>query len=144
VSIVYTGGTFDLFHAGHVQFLRRCAGIAGDGGRVIVALNNDEFISRYKGKPPAISYVDRETVLAACRYVYAVIPNWGDEDSRPAIDLVKPDVIAIGDDWRGRDYFAQMGFDQDWLDERWISLVYVPYSYASEGLPSSGIRRKLR
>ena len=45
---VYTGGTFDLFHSGHVQFLRRCA----DLGRVVVSLNTDEFVKSYKPYPP--------------------------------------------------------------------------------------------
>ena len=45
---VYTGGTFDLLHAGHVKFLRRCA----EFGRVVVALNTDEFVEQYKGRKP--------------------------------------------------------------------------------------------
>jgi len=51
MGLIYTGGTFDLFHAGHVEFLRRCS----DLGRVLVSLNTDEFIEEYKGKPPVIS-----------------------------------------------------------------------------------------
>ena len=31
-QIVYTGGTFDLFHSGHVNFLGECRKIAGEGG----------------------------------------------------------------------------------------------------------------
>jgi hypothetical protein len=42
--------------------------------------------------------------------------------------IVKPDYIIIGSDWARRDYYAQMGFDQDWLDERNIGLIYVPYT----------------
>ena len=37
---VYTGGTFDLYHAGHARFLARCAEL----GSVVVSLNTDEFI----------------------------------------------------------------------------------------------------
>jgi len=50
--IVYTGGTFDLFHANHVRFLRRCAEL----GSVTVSLNTDEFIQAYKGRPPVVPY----------------------------------------------------------------------------------------
>jgi len=51
--VVYTGGTFDLFHAGHSRFLARCAQL----GDVVVSLNTDEFIEEYKGKPPIISFI---------------------------------------------------------------------------------------
>jgi cytidyltransferase-like protein len=49
---VYTGGTFDLFHAGHVKFLKRCQEIAGIAGGVTVSLNTDEFIYEYKKVKP--------------------------------------------------------------------------------------------
>ena len=121
---IYTGGTFDLFHSGHVNFLSKCAEL----GEVVVALNTDEFIAGYKGKPPVCSFSERLAVLEACVWVDRVIPNYAGADSRPAIESVRPDIIAIGTDWARRDYHGQMGFDQDWLDERDISLIYIPYT----------------
>jgi glycerol-3-phosphate cytidylyltransferase-like family protein len=105
------------------MFLKRCAEL----GSVTVSLNTDEFIQSYKGKPPVIPYEERAAVLLSCRYVSAVVPNMGGHDSRVAIELVKPDIIVVGSDWARRDYYAQMGFDQDWLDERGIAMCYVPY-----------------
>lgn len=134
---IYTGGTFDLFHAGHVEFLRRCAEL----GSVTVSLNEDEFIEKYKGKRPVISYQERETVLLGCRWVDSVVPNVGGVDSRISIDLCSPDLIVIGSDWARRDYYAQMGFDQDWLDERGIGLCYIPYT---QGISSTAIKERLR
>jgi glycerol-3-phosphate cytidylyltransferase len=137
MKIGFTCSCFDLFHAGHVEFLRRCAEL----GSVTVSLNTDEFIQDYKGKPPVISYEERATVLLGCRYVSAVVPNLGGSDSRTAIDLVKPDIIVIGSDWARRDYYAQMGFDQDWLDERGIAMCYVPYG---KGISSTQIKERMR
>lgn len=134
---LYTGGTFDLLHAGHTSFLRRCAEISDS---VVVSLNTDEFIEKYKGKPPVISYADRRDVLLACRYVDDVIPNTGGADSKPAIESVMPDIIAIGTDWARRDYYAQMGFDQDWLDDRGIALIYIPYT---QGISSTAIKERM-
>ena len=134
---VYTGGTFDLFHAGHTAFLKRCAEL----GTVTVALNTDEFIEAYKGKPPVISYAERAAVLLGCRWVDAVVPNVGGLDSRPSIELVDPDLIVIGSDWARRDYYKQMMFDQDWLDARSIGLCYIPYT---KGISSTEIKKRMR
>jgi glycerol-3-phosphate cytidylyltransferase len=137
---VYTGGTFDLFHIGHVRLLERCRELARESGMVIVSLNTDEFIEEYKGKPPIISYQDRAEVLLSCRYVDKVIPNFGNEDSKPAIIEASPDIIAIGSDWARKDYYKQMQFTQDWLDKLNISLIYIPYT---TGTSSTEIKARL-
>jgi glycerol-3-phosphate cytidylyltransferase len=134
---VYTGGTFDLFHSGHVSFLKRCSQI----GSVTVALNTDEFITKYKGKPPVVSYSEREAVLMACRYVDAVVPNTGGKDSTIAIEAVDPDIIIVGSDWARKDYHAQMGFDQDWLDDRFIGLAYIPYT---KGISTTDLKKRIK
>jgi len=134
---VYTGGTFDLPHSGHVSFLRKCAQL----GKVIVALNTDEFIEHYKGKPPVMSYQERRAVLEEFRCVSRVIPNTWGADSKPTIEKVLPDIIAIGSDWARKDYYKQMQFDQDYLDENGISLIYIPYT---QGISSTEIKRRLK
>lgn len=136
MGLVYTGGTFDLFHAGHVEFLRRCSEL----GSVVVSLNTDEFIEEYKGKPPVISYADRRDVLLACRYVDDVVPNTGGPDSRIAIQSVMPKLVVIGSDWARKDYYTQMAFDQDWLDDRGIGLCYIPYT---QGISSTAIKERM-
>ncbi len=133
---VYTGGTFDLFHRGHANFLQRCKEI----GEVTVALNTDEFIWEYKNKMPIMTYTEREEVLMACRYVDRVIPNFGGANSKPSIELIQPDIIIIGSDWARKDYYAQMQFDQDWLDERGIALCYIPYT---DGISSTKVKGRL-
>jgi glycerol-3-phosphate cytidylyltransferase len=124
--IVYTGGTFDLFHKGHVNLLKWCKSM---GDKVVVSLNTDEFILEYKGKAPIISYEDRARVLMSCKYVDEVVPNYGGTDSKISISLVMPDIIVIGSDWAKKDYYSQMGFDQEWLDKMGIGLCYVPYTW---------------
>jgi glycerol-3-phosphate cytidylyltransferase len=140
VGVVYTGGTFDLFHAGHVAFLRSCKRIAGQDGRVVVSLNTDEFIAAYKGKPPIMSYGERKAVLMACKYVDAVVSNYGGSDSKPSIWDVQPDFIVIGDDWARKDYYAQMRFTQYWLDNNNFQLIYVPYTV---GVSSTDIKARI-
>jgi len=122
--ILYTGGTYDLFHYGHVNFLQHCAKISDE---VVVSLNTDEFVAEFK-RPPIMSYSERERSLLGCQYVDRVIPNSGGSDSKPAILTVNPDIIAIGDDWAKKDYMAQMGFTREWLTENDILLIYLPYT----------------
>lgn len=137
---VYTGGTFDLFHSGHVNFLRQCKKIAGKNGKVIVSLNTDEFINEFKKKPPVYSYGEREALLNACKYVDLVAPNIGGADSKITISKYWPDFIVIGSDWAAKDYYAQMGFTQQWLDKNSIILIYIPYT---EGISTTELKRRI-
>ena len=140
MAIVYTGGTFDLFHSGHVNLLRQCKDIATNEGSVVVSLNTDEFILEYKGKKPICSYDERAEVLQACRYVDQVIPNVGGADSKTAILQVMPDYIVIGSDWETRDYYAQMQFSREWLVEKDIILKYVPYT---ENISTTDLKQRV-
>ena len=138
IKKVYTGGTFDLFHRGHVNFLRQCREI---GNYVVVSLNTDDFIERYKGKTPIMNYDERKEVLLSCRYVDEVIPNTDGEDSKPAILTIQPKFVIIGSDWAKKDYYKQMNFTQKWLDDNNIILVYLPYT---ENISTTLIKEKLR
>jgi glycerol-3-phosphate cytidylyltransferase len=124
--IVYTGGTFDLFHYGHVNFLKRCA----EYGEVVVALNTDAFIQEFKKITPSDKYSKRLFNLQNCRYVTKVVQNFGGQDSKPAIELVSPNLIAIGSDWLKKDYLSQMSLTEEWLNEREIALLYLPYTWS--------------
>lgn len=138
---VLTLGTFDMFHAGHVNLLRRCRDLAGLLGNVTVGLNTDDFVERYKHRAPVIGFADREAVLYACRYVDDVMAN--DQPGGSAWRLIEsaaPDVIVVGDDWLDRDYLGQLGVEADDLDEREIRVMFVPYT---KGISSSAIRAAL-
>lgn len=131
--IVYTGGTFDLLHVGHVELLTVCRELAGPSGRVVVGLNRDAFVERYKGRPPVQPYELRAAALRESGLVDLVVCNVDDEDSRTALDVVRPDVLAIGDDWLDPDadepearYWDQLGIDGEWLRVRRLHVVYVP------------------
>ena len=139
-QIVYTGGTFDLLHSGHIRFLKACRKLAGDDGRVVVALNTDAFIQAYKGSSPIMSFDERKAVLLGCRYVDQVIANIGGADSKPSIEQVMPDYVVIGDDWARKDYYAQMQFTRAWLDALEIQLVYVPYT---PGISTTELKQRI-
>ena len=134
--VLYTGGTFDLLHYGHLKFLKNCKQIAD---KVVVSLNTDSFVEQYKSKT-VLNYEERRLSLLHCQYVDEVIENKFGSDSKPAILSVDPDIIAIGDDWASKDYYSQMKFDQQWLDDKDIVLVYIPYT---KGISSSQIKDRI-
>ena len=46
---------------------------------------------------------------------------------RELIELIRPDVLAIGTDWARKDYYQQIEVTRDWLDDSRIIMAYVPY-----------------
>jgi glycerol-3-phosphate cytidylyltransferase len=129
VTCVLVLGTFDLLHPGHVQFLEQAA-VFGD--ELWVALNPDDFVRRYK-RPPILTYEERATMLRALSVVDHVFPNFGAEDSKPAIiharkHTLEPMVIVHGDDWTGESYLRQLQVTEEWLTDRDIRIEYVPYT----------------
>lgn len=70
MKVLYTGGTFDLFHFGHINFLKQCKNISE---KVVVSLNADDFVERFKGQKPILSYKEREKSVRYCKYVDEVI-----------------------------------------------------------------------
>jgi glycerol-3-phosphate cytidylyltransferase len=138
----YVGGTFDCLHRGHLALFANAKKIAT---HLTVSVNTDEFAARYKRRP-LMPLADRLAVIKQCRLVDNVILNEGDEDSRIAIEWANTvtfpvpgvtlgpkrpwpvDVIVHGDDWTGESYMQQLGVTQEWLDERSIQIVYLPYT----------------
>lgn len=132
--LVLTIGTFDVLHFGHVAFLRQCARLGTD---LVVGVNTDRFVTEFK--PPAV--MDQAERVHALRQLgYAARLN--DGPGRDLIADVRPDVLAIGSDWARKDYLAQVGVDQDWLDERKVILAYVPY-VQDMPISTTEIRRRI-
>lgn len=127
MSVVYTGGTFDLIHPGHIRLLKVCREIAdARSTHVVASLNRDSFIERYKGHPPVQSLAERIEVVRAIRYVDDVIVNEGDEDSRPAILSVGAGTVVVGSDWAPLSrYCQQMSFDLAWLNYHGVRVHFV-------------------
>ena len=68
--IVYVDGVFDLFHSGHLSFLRKSREL---GDYLIAGVIADEDVKSYKRKP-VFPYQDRVQMLSECRLVDKVIP----------------------------------------------------------------------
>lgn len=98
MKTVITYGTFDLFHIGHVNLLKRARSL---GDRLIVAVSTDEF-NQGKGKTTLVPYDHRVAILESCRYVDQVIPESDWAQKRTDIAKHNVDVFVIGNDWKGK------------------------------------------
>ena len=96
---IITYGTFDLFHFGHLEILRRAKEL---GDYLIVAVSTDEFNWDDKKKRCVYPYAERAAIVAAMDYVDEVIPetSWGQKESD--VKQYGVDVFVMGDDWDGR------------------------------------------
>lgn len=125
--IVYTGGTFDVPHTGHVNFFRQIK-LLFPQCKLVVSLNTDDFVERFKGKRPLFTLEERTQLISNVGYVDEVVQNFGGEDSKPAILKAHADVVVVGSDWLKKDYLKQMDFDEFWLRKNNITLCYIPYT----------------
>jgi len=98
MKTVITYGTYDLFHIGHLNLLRRLKAL---GDRLVVGVSSDEF-NAVKGKKTIVPYAHRADIVGSLRFVDKVFPenNW--EQKRDDIIRERADVFAMGDDWVGR------------------------------------------
>lgn len=123
---VLTYGTFDLFHIGHLNILKR---LKEQGDRLIVGVSTDEF-NAIKGKKPVVPFEQRIEIVRAIRYVDEAIPedNW--EQKRLDIEKYNADVFGIGEDWKGK-------FDD--LGDK-VEVVYLP---RTTGISTTEMKRVL-
>lgn len=98
MKTVITYGTFDLFHIGHVNLLKRARAL---GDRLIVAVSSDEF-NQSKGKTTLVPFEHRVAILESCRYVDKVIGEHNWQQKREDIIDNQVDIFVMGDDWRGK------------------------------------------
>lgn len=63
---VFTSGSFDLFHIGHLNILERSAAL---GDELIVGVSTDELIQHYKGMPPIIPFEQRFRIISSLKCV---------------------------------------------------------------------------
>jgi D-beta-D-heptose 7-phosphate kinase/D-beta-D-heptose 1-phosphate adenosyltransferase len=95
--VVFTNGTFDIMHRGHVEYL---AAARKMGDVLIVGLNSDASIRRIKGpKRPINRAADRAAVLAALASVDYVC-SFGEDTPYRMIRRLLPDVLVKGADWK--------------------------------------------
>ena len=123
---VITYGTFDLFHVGHLNILKRAK---AQGDYLVVAVSSDAF-NAGKGKKAYYSQEDRMEILKAIKYVDEVILEESWDQKIRDVKEHDLDVFVMGDDWKGK-----FDFLKDYCE-----VVYLP---RTEGISSTKIKQDL-
>ena len=124
---VITYGTFDMFHVGHLELLKR---IKQYGNELIVAVSTDAF-NEIKGKKTIIPYQHRAQIVEAIKYVDKVIPEEHWEQKVEDIQKYKIDTLIMGDDWEGKFDFLK----------KYCEVIYLP---RTKGISSTELKETLK
>lgn len=121
-DIGYISGSFDLFHVGHLNLLRRAKERCN---KLIVGILSNEAIEEIKHREPAIPLHDRMAIVAAIRYVDEV-----DVTTTELLDKVAAwkryhfDAMFSGDDHA----YDGWTYEEEALAELGAELVFFPYT----------------
>lgn len=131
-EIGYTQGTYDMFHEGHLNLLRNAKAKCR---HLIVGVNSDALVQRYKNKTPVINEKCRMEIIKELRCVDDVVLC----DSLDKVSMWKSlrfNAIFIGDDWKGNDRWRQTEID---LTPLGAKVVYLKHT---DGVSSTLLRTK--
>jgi len=131
LKIGYLSGTFDLFHIGHLNLLRRAKQYCD---YLVVGIHKD---ASHKGKSTFISFEERVEIVKSIKYVDKVIPSEKEDCDVYLKGIVKYDYLFVGSDYKGTERFNR--YEQIFADKG-VKIVYFPYT---QGTSSSQLREAL-
>ena len=97
---VFVNGTFDILHRGHLELLNYAKSL---GEYVVVGIDSDRRVRKMKGpNRPVNSADDRGLMLVNLKSVDEVRFFSNDRELENMVKSVKPDVMVVGSDWKGK------------------------------------------
>ena len=135
MKTVLTVGVYDLMHFGHIELFRKAKELAGDNGRLVVAVQRDDIVSKYKPTAKLIYNWDmRAKMVSAIRYVDAVVPY---DDIDTSIKEIHFDIFAKGGD-QNHDGFKRA---VEWCNVAGKEVVTLP---RTEGISTTKLKEILK
>ena len=134
----YASGAFDLFHLGHLRYLRAAADRCG---RLVVGIPSDDVVTRVKGRPPVIPQDERLELVAALACVAEALPvaiSMDDADTFAGFLVgLGIEAIFIGADWADTPRWNRL---RPRLEGRGVAVIFLP---RTAGISSSLLRERL-
>ena len=95
-KIVFTNGCFDILHLGHVDYLEKARSL---GDKLVLGLNTDDSVSRFKGPYRPIQDQDsRARILASLQFIDLVV-FFNEDTPKDLISELIPNVLVKGSDY---------------------------------------------
>ena len=105
-------GVFDLLHAGHLHYVEQAKSL---GDELIVVVAHDDTVRKQKHEPVTNQDLRRRMVLGLKPVDDAIIGNRPTVPIFEILEVVKPDVIALGYDQKhSRDSIKKGLEDNGW------------------------------
>ena len=134
-KLVYVAMSADLVHPGHLNIIKR----ASEFGEVVIGLLTDEAIASYK-RVPFMTYEQRKEVIESIKGVNKVVPQHT-LDYVPNLELLKPDHVVHGDDWKEGVQKITRQRVIDALAQWGGTLIEIPYT---KGISSTKLHEAMK
>ena len=115
VTRIVCAGTFDIFHTGHIEYLKVAKALASDS-ELIVIVARDMTSEKIKGKKTVNNEEVRLKKIADLDFVDEAVLGFPDGKLIERVVSLKPDIVALGfDQWAKEDWLSKelknRGFD---------------------------------
>lgn len=128
-KVGYMTGSFDLFHVGHLNILRRAKQYCD---YLVVGVHTD---GSHKNKQLLIPLEQRMEIVRGIKYVDQVIEC--SQSDLDAYDDIKYDFLFVGSDYEGTERF---NYYEKVLGPLGVKIIYFPYT---KEVSSTQLRQKL-
>ena len=118
---VYTVGTFDLLHIGHLDLLEYCRTL---GDKFVVGVASDEVVASYKRNVPVIPLAERMRMLKSLACVDDVV-SYDKLEYVTQCKAVDADIFVIGEDWGDKPHNIAV---EKYLKLKGAKIVQVSYN----------------
>tara|TARA_Y100000310_G_scaffold323165_1_gene383166 strand:+ start:5647 stop:6102 length:456 start_codon:yes stop_codon:yes gene_type:complete len=93
--VVSTNGVFDILHVGHLKYLQEAKKL---GDVLVIGVNSDESVKRYKGDKRPLNDVDSRMELLAGLECVDYVFSFNEDDPRGFLKVLKPSIhVKAGD-----------------------------------------------
>ena len=120
--IVYTVGTFDLLHVGHLALLNQCKLL---GNTLVVGVASDAVVNMYKPNVPVVPLEQRVEMLEALSCVDIVRPYYQLEYVSGCKE-VDVDIFVVGEDWGKKQHNLDVNNYLRRMGKEIIKVTYNP------------------
>jgi len=103
-------GVFDLLHAGHLHYVEQAKSL---GDELVVVVAHDDTVRKQKHEPVTNQDLRRRMVEGLKPVDKAIIGNPPSEPIFDILEIIKPDIIALGYDQKHSRDSIKKGLEQN-------------------------------